>query len=351
MTNPGRILVFQTAFLGDVILTTPMLQLLKERFPASTIDVVTTPAAAPFLVNHPAVSSVIPYDKRRSQKGLRGILAMAIVLRERRYDLAVVPHRSFRTAVIMTLSRIPRTITFDTSAGSRLYHERVVYDKTKHETERDIALLAPLGITSPGNVLPTLHPSEADIRSVSTFLFEREILEQHPMVAIAPGSVWNTKRWPAERFAALALALAEDGFEVMVIGGNDDVAAGTTIRESAKHKKVHDVTGKLSLMQSAELLRRCRALVTNDSAPLHMGVAMRTPVVAVFGATVPAFGFGPIGPYDRVVEIQGLSCRPCAIHGGKECPIRTFVCMKNIDAGMVHAAVKEAMTAAGRAQR
>jgi len=349
MTGPKRILVFQTAFLGDVILTTPMLQLLKERYPAAEIDVVTTPAAAPFLLNHPSVSTVIPYDKRGSQKGLRGIAAMAILLKKRQYDLAVVPHRSFRTAAIMALSGIPRRITFTTSSGTLFYHDLVPYDKVQHEVERNIALLAPLGIIQQQKVLPELHPSDADVRSVSTLLFEREILDQHAMIAVAPGSVWYTKRWPSERFAALAGKLAAEGFQVMIVGGKEDAAAAAEIRQRTNHKNVHDMTGTLTLMQSAELLRRCAALVTNDSAPLHMGVAMRTPVVAVFGATVPAFGFAPYGPYDRVVEVYGLSCRPCAIHGGKECPIGTFVCMKKIDAETVYMAVKEVLTAAGTA--
>ncbi|NUN69103.1 MAG: lipopolysaccharide heptosyltransferase II [Bacteroidetes bacterium] len=351
MSTPDRILVFQTAFLGDVILTTPMLQLLRERFPSAVIDVVTTPAAAPFLVDHPAVTSVIPFDKRKSQKGLRGILALAIMLRQRQYQVAVVPHRSFRTALIMALSRIPRRITFNTSSGTMFYHDLVPYERTHHESARNISLLSPLGISADGAVLPSLHPSASDVRTVATQLFQREILEDHAMIAIAPGSVWNTKRWPADRFAGLARRLAEAGFQVMIIGGKDDAAAGAEIRTAGDHKNIHDMTGRLTLMQSAELIRRSRLLVTNDSAPLHIGVAMRTPVVALFGATVPAFGFGPYGPYDRVVETNGLSCRPCAIHGGKKCPIGTFDCMLKIEAGVVFTAVTEVLAAAEAGRR
>ena len=88
--------------------------------------------------------------------------------------------------------------------------------------------------------------------------------------------------------------------------------------------------GKLSLLESADLIGRCAVLVTNDSAPLHLGMAMRTPVIALFGPTVPRFGFGPRGKHDEVVEQHGLACRPCSIHGGKSCPIGTFDCMRRI---------------------
>ncbi len=338
MNQRKNILVFQTAFLGDVILTLPMIQTLRETYPAATIDVVTTPKASEFVRNHPAVSSVIPFDKRQRQKGLRGILALAIVLRKRGYDTALVPHRSFRTAAVIGLSGIPETITFSTSAGKMFYRTTVPYNRDQHEVERNLALLAPLGITVPAKVLPKLYPSEDDRRFITKLLFDREIVRHERMIAVAPGSVWNTKRWLPERFAELALMLANKGYEVLIIGGNEDRPWGTLITETARHKHVHNVTGDLTLMQSAELIGRCSAIVTNDSAPLHIGVAMGTPVAAIFGATVPAFGFGPYGPHDTVIETAGLQCRPCAIHGGPVCPISTFDCMKNIDAARVYAA-------------
>jgi heptosyltransferase-2 len=336
VNEPNRILVFQTAFLGDVILTLPMIQVLHARYPLAKIDVVTTPAAAAFLANHPAIAEIIAFDKRRTQKGLRGIFALSIFLSRRKYDLAVVPHRSLRTTLIMAFSGIPQRIGFSNAAGAMLYHLRGKYDTSKHEVERNLSLLTPLGISLDHKELPSLFPSQQDIQYVNKFLFEREVLDESNLIAIAPGSVWNTKRWLPERFAELSAKLANDGYQVMVIGGDDDEAIGQMICAAAGHKMVYNCTGKLSLLQSAELLRRCRALVTNDSAPLHMGVAVRTPVVAIFGATVPEFGFAPYGERDSVVEINGLSCRPCAIHGGKSCPIGTFECMKKIDTAMVY---------------
>lgn len=335
MNQPKKILVFQTAFLGDVVLTLPMIQRLQRAYPTAEIDVVTTPAAADLLRNHPAISTIIHYDKRKAQSGLRGIIAMAIFLQRRSYDLAIAPHRSLRTALILALAGIPERIGFSTASGKFLYHRLVRYVKEHHEIERDIDLLSAIGISPDRKELPSLFPSDADEEFISKFLFEHEVADQQRMIAIAPGSVWATKRWPAERFAHLAVMLADAGYEILIIGGKEDRDLAQSVVATAKHKHIYDTSGQLTLLQSAELIGRCRVLVTNDSAPLHMGVAMGTPVAAIFGATVPAFGFGPYGEKDIVIETNGLTCRPCAIHGGKSCPIKTFDCMKRIEAEAV----------------
>lgn len=344
MNDPKRILVFQTAFLGDVILTLPMIQLLHRQYPAAEIDVVTTPKAAELLMNHPAVSTIIKFDKRNAQKGMKGIAAMAVFLNQRNYDLAVAPHRSLRTSAILALSGIKERIGFSNAAGRFLYKHVVRYSKTLHEIDRNISMLIPLGIKNTDRELPTLHPSTGDEEYIGKFLFERELLNQERMIAVAPGSVWNTKRWPVERFAQLSVMLAEAGYEILIIGGKEDAELGSAIVETAKHKHIYNATGKLTLLQSAELIGRCKALITNDSAPLHMAVAMRTPVAAIFGATVPSFGFGPYGDHDIVIETKDLDCRPCAIHGGNTCPIGTFVCMKNIEAERVYRSVERLLT-------
>lgn len=340
MMNPKRILVFQTAFLGDVVLTLPTIQIVKQHFPEAEIDVVTTPVASSLLNNHPAITHVIQYDKRKTQRGLNGIISLARKLRLLQYDVAVVPHRSFRTAMVIAFSGIPERIGFSNTSGKIFYNHIVEYVPSRHEIERNFALLSPFDIQVRHKELPSLYPSLNDANTVNKFLFEREILHQDNMIAIAPGSVWNTKRWLIERYAQLALLLANDGNEVLIIGGKEDAELGKAIVEATKHKQIHNATGRLTLLQSAELIGRCRVLVSNDSAPLHIGVAMRTPVVAIFGATVPEFGFGPYGANDVVVETKGLSCRPCAIHGGKKCPIGTFECMKKIEAEMVFEKVK-----------
>jgi heptosyltransferase II len=339
-----KIVIFQTAFLGDVILTLPVAQALRRAYPHASIDLVTTPQAAVLAQNHPAIDTVITYDKKKSQKGLRGIVEMIKTLRRRSYDIAVVPHRSLRSALIIRLSGIPMRIGFTSSSGRFFLTHRIPYVASRHEVERNLSLLSALNIVAAEKEIPVVYPNANDAKVVEKFLFEQEILAPERCIALAPGSVWNTKRWLPERFTGLAHALANDGWTVFLMGGREDAELCTSIATEAGHKNIFLTAGKFSLLESAELLRRCKVLVSNDSAPLHLSVAVGTPVVAIFGATVPEFGFAPYGDNHAIVEIKGLACRPCGIHGGHECPIGTFDCMKRIDVNEVLAAIHKVVT-------
>ena len=199
-----------------------------------------------------------------------------------------------------------------------------------HEIERNLALLRPLRIGVTGRELPTLHPTAEDEARVDRWLDTNLPRTGEALFGIAPGTIWNTKRWPKERFADVAKLLIDDGHRVVVIGGPEDSSLAREIVTLVGDESIASSAGALTLLESAALIKRCTQLITNDSAPMHMAVAMRTPVLALFGATVPAFGFAPYGRDDVVVETTGLSCRPCSIHGGERCPIGTFECMLNI---------------------
>ena len=339
MRAQRSILVVQTAFVGDVVLVLPLLQLLHETFPGSMLTAVTIPAAEGLLANHPAVGRVIVYDKRGADRGLRGLMRMVSQVRSAGIDVALIPHRSIRSALLCRLAGIPVRIGFDTSAGRFLLTERVQYVATDHEIERNLALAGPLGVRSPTIRLPRLYPSEADRLAVDAFMrrsFGRDaVLHMPPCVAVAPGSVWNTKRWPESKFNSLIRLLLDAGLHVVLVGGGADRDLCSRLREAAGHPHLADASGRFSLLESALVIGRCAALVSNDSAPVHLAVAMNIPVVAIFGPTVPSFGFAPRGPGSRVVETEGLWCRPCSIHGGRRCPTGTFDCMNLISAGRV----------------
>jgi heptosyltransferase-2 len=343
---PERVLVFHTAFIGDIVLMFPMLQVLRREKPGCTISVVSVPAVADLVRKHPAVDQVIEYDKRGVHCGLRGMRALALHLRRQHFTLALVPHRSLRSAVTVRMARIPRRIGFTTSAGARLFTDRVPYRPTDHEIDRDLSLLQPVLGAIPDRLLPVVHIPDGDSRVADELLgtADREFkgFSRRPLVALAPGSVWLTKRWPAEAFSALARSLVRDGCSVVLVGGERDVELCNRVADgSAEANGVFNAAGKTSLAGSAALLRRCRVLVSNDSAPGHIAMGVGTPVLALFGPTVSAFGFAPVGPRDRVLEVAGLSCRPCNIHGGNECPIGSFECMRGITATQVMAAVRE----------
>jgi heptosyltransferase-2 len=346
MRTIDRILIVQTAFLGDVVLTLPLVQVVRQFFAFSQIDLVVVPRAADLVRTHPDIHQVIEYDKRRADRGLSGFLKVVRRIRSQKYALALVPHRSLRSALLVALAGIPLRIGFDRSAGRWLFSKTVRYRQDLHEIERNISLLEAIGIHHHARELPKLFPADHDIQRVDKLLFDLELLNPQQLVAIAPGTIWNTKRWLKERYAELAARLADERYEVMLIGGEEDEALCREIKELSGSSRVYSTAGALSTLQSAELLRRCKLLITNDSAPLHFAVAVGTPVVAIFGATVPEFGFAPYGKHDTVVETLGLPCRPCSIHGGRECPIKTFECMNAITVEKVYRRVEEVLARA-----
>ena len=338
-----RILVVQTAYPGDVILTLPLVQSLDRHLRDVSIDVVVVPRAAGLLAGHPAIDTVISYDKRGSDSGIGGLRRLAKNLHKNNYQLALVPHRSLRSAALVWLTGVPRRIGFNTSSGKWLLSETVSYETSLHEVFRNTKLLEPLGIPLGELELPCLYPSDEDRSVVDRFLTSLGSHTAERFVTIAPGTVWNTKRWLPERYIELAKKIVEDGYPVILAGGDDDRHLCETMAKDAGSQGIFSSAGELSWLQFANLLQRSALLISNDSAPMHVAVAMRTPVVAIFGATIPEFGFAPNGLHDVVVEMKGLSCRPCSKHGGSVCPISTFACMKGITVGDVYTLVRECL--------
>jgi heptosyltransferase-2 len=277
-------LVIQTAFLGDVILTTPLLSALAEEF--GPVDVVTTPGAAALLESHPAVRQVIVHDKHRSERGIRGVFRLARRLRAEGYERAYLPHRSWRSGLAAQLAGIPERIGFRNAPAHWTYTRTVARDPNLHEVPRLLAL-ADAEDRFPVSLGITL----ADDAAAAAWL-DLAGVPRH-FVAIAPGSIWATKRWGV------------------------------------------NAAGSLPLRVSAALLARAAALVSNDSAPMHMAQAVGTPTAALFGPTVPAFGFAPRGPRDVIVEMGALNCRPCSAHGPKVCPLGHHHCMTQLEVNRV----------------
>jgi heptosyltransferase-2 len=320
--------VVQTSFLGDTILTTALLAQLARRGP---VDVVTTPAAASVLTGHPAVRNVIVYDKRGAHAGLFGLTTLASRLRAAAYDAAYLAQGSLRSAALAFMARIPERIGFATSAGSWLYTTRVAYRDDLHHAARLVLLSRPNGREPTiDETRPSLAPGAAERELVDELLRRDGVEPGERLIALAPGSVWATKRWPYYR--ELAQELAGTG-RIVVVGSKDDAPLALEIRTAVPNAV--DATGVLPLLGSAELIGRCAVIVTNDSSPLHLASAMGTPTVAIFGPTVPDFGFGPLAPSSVVVGHETLPCRPCHRHGPRRCPLGHFRCMRELTAEVV----------------
>lgn len=321
----GPTLLVDTSFLGDVVCAEPMIGAVVERY-GRPVDFLTSPGPAALLEGHPHLRETLVFEKRGSDRGISGLLRAARRLRERHYARAICSHRSWRSALLLRLARIPIRIGFDNAAGSRLFTDRVAYREELHEIERNLALV---GIE--GWRRPRLYPSP-DARAKAA-----ELAPPGRFIALAPGSIWATKRWTEAGFREVARTLVREGTPTVLLGGPED---GELCERIANASGAVSLAGKTDLLGSLAVLERAAAVVTNDSAPLHLGVAADIPVVALFCSTSPSFGFAPRGENDIVVEVGGLDCRPCGIHGHNRCPERHFRCAEEIAAEHVLEAVR-----------
>jgi heptosyltransferase-2 len=344
-----------------MILTTPLLARLAREGP---VHVVATPVNAGVLANHPAVASVLVFDKRGADAGWGGVRRVARALQATGATRAFMAQGSLRTAALAWLAGIPERVGFATSGGRALYTRRVPYAKDQHHAVRLWQLASRVAGELPAAPLrPSLFPGVAEQEAVDALLRSAGINDSDPLIggikgsesligikgsesliALAPGSVWATKRWPS--YDALAAALvtshAMAGARIAVLGAAGDAPLATAIGAAvaaAGGAPIIDATGRLTLLGSAALLSRCRVLVTNDSAPLHLASAMNTPTVALFGPTVPALGFGPLAERYAVLGQETLPCRPCHAHGPQQCPLGHWKCMRELSVAEVQRAL------------
>ncbi|MGH7651264.1 MAG: lipopolysaccharide heptosyltransferase II [Gemmatimonadaceae bacterium] len=319
-------LVIQTSFLGDVILTTPLIAELAKRGP---VDVLTTPQGAAVLANNPNIRSVIHYDKRGTYGSTLNLWQTIRDLRARRpYEIAYLAQGSFRSGLIAMMTGARERIGFVSSTGRVLYTKQLPYKPERHHAERlwSLSMSACADPPTPDQIRPRLYPSDEERHAVDRLLREHGGTDE-PFVAIAPGSAWGTKRWPY--YVELAKTLGEQ-FRIVVVGSRADTSFAKAIGDALPSECVIDATGVLSLLGSAELIGRAQAIVTNDSAPQHLASAMGTPTLTIFGPTVPEFGFGPLASRRATAGNEELACRPCDRHGPQRCPLGHWRCMRDL---------------------
>lgn len=330
-----RVLVVQTAFLGDVVLTTPLLRELRRAQPRARVTVVATPAGVEALRGLPWVDEHVAYDKRGADRGVAGFLRLARSLRRVRFHVGIAAQRSARTGLLLSLARVPERVGFQGAPGRWAYTRRVPWLRGEHAVRRYLELSRAVGgDPARADPRPELAVSEASRENVARLLQSRGVSAGEPILVVAPGSVWGTKRWTAEGFAELVRAVRSRGLRAVLVGSSGERSLCATILESAGGHGV-SVAGETSVADLAALVARARAVVANDSGPAHVASAVGTPVVTIFGPTVPAFGFVPWGDSTRVVEHPNLSCRPCSTHGPRTCPLGHHRCMREIPAARV----------------
>ena len=330
----AHVLMIRLSSLGDILLTTPVLRLLREHCPGAQIDFLTKATYKDLLCANPCVDRVLLFDPRQ---GLRQTLH---TLRQTRYDVVVDLHRTLRSRLLSHGVRAQCKLTYAKRTVRRTLLAHLGWNTLRAMTpvpELYAAPLRHLGMTAP---LPPLemHLTSASREAMRTYV--RQALPhsvERPLLALAPGARWPTKRWPVERFAAVTQELAQaQRAAVVVLGGVEDVSLARELCQRLR-VPVLDSTGKLSLMHTAALLQQCRLLLSNDSGLMHMATALRVPVVAIFGPTVQEFGFYPFKACAQVISAT-LPCRPCSTKGSARCPRGHHQCMQQVTVAQVGAA-------------
>ena len=320
-----KFLIIQTAFIGDVVLATPLVEKLRRFFPDAQIDFVLRKGNEKLLSGHPHIRRVLVWDKKKGK--YRGMLDLMRQMRPEQYDWVINCQRFAASGLLTFFSGAKKTVGFDKNPFAFSYSRYVPHrfgtdDQPIHEVERNLKLIEHL--TDNSFERPRLYPSESDFEKM------KHLVDGKKYVCIAPTSVWFTKQFPAHKWVELAQRMPI-GCGVFLLGGKDDVEACETIRSAAKQPNVRNVAGQLSFLESAALMRGAAINYANDSAPVHIASAMNAPVTAVFCSTIPAFGFTPLSDCKFVVETpEHLGCRPCGLHGHKHCPKGHFACAESI---------------------
>lgn len=315
-------LIIQTAFIGDVILATGLIEKLHQHYPEASIDFLLRKGNEGLLSGHPLLRNVLIWDKKESK--VANLIKMIKQVRRNRYDCVVNIHRFASSGLITAFSGSKLKIGFDKNPLSFSFTKKIKHQIGQvHEVERNHQLIAE--VTDAHYAKPRLYPGEKDHEKVKPF-------QVGPYLCIAPTSVWFTKQFPAEKWIDFLKSVGTRVARIYLLGAPSDQATCESIKLAVKSEHVVNLAGQLSFLESAALIRGARMCFVNDSAPMHLASAMNAPVAAIFCSTVPSFGFGPLSGQSIIIETkENLDCRPCGLHGFKACPKGHFRCAYSID--------------------
>jgi len=318
-----RILFIQTSFIGDAILTLPALQKLKEINPNCLIDVLCIPESREIFKCGPYVDDVIVFDKKGIHKSLFSTLRFAYELKRENYKRLYSAHRSFRTSLIVLFLGVRDSYGFNTSSLKHVYKNLIKYSLSNHEIQRNFDLIGFKFKNENWRIVPEIVSDNSIKNKVSSYLRDNKINNDY--IAIAPGSIWETKKYPNKYFEEIINYLIERKNQIILIGGPKDKELCSSLAMQ-NLSSVFDTSGIFSIVESVELLQHAKLLISNDSAPTHMGMAADIKVLTIYCSTVSDFGFYPYNSKSRFVSFDDLDCKPCGIHGHKKCPVKTFAC-------------------------
>ena len=316
-----QFLIIQTAFLGDVILCTPVVSELKRIYPDALIDIVVRKGNESLLQNNPKLNEVFIWNKKQGK--YKSLVSIMRQIRKKKYD-EVINLQRFTSAGLMCLrAKADSKIGFNKNAFGFIYSKKLQHNigDGRHEVERNLSTIAHHGARK--LIRPELFPSKEDYSSVERW-------KESNYFCLAPASVWETKKLPFKKWIELIELLKSKG-NIYLLGGPDDLDLCTKIKKRFTGN-ITILAGQLTLLQSAALMKDAEMNFVNDSGPLHLASAMNAPTRAFFCSTIKDFGFGPLAENSKVVEINyDLDCRPCGLHGYHSCPKGHFKCGNDID--------------------
>lgn len=325
-----KILILQTAFIGDVILATSLIELVKKKFPQAQIDFLLRKGNESLLKGHPQISNIIIWNKKKGK--YLNLIKLAVSARKEKYDYVLNIQRFASSGIFMALCGGKVKIGFKQNPLSIFFTHKIDHkipypynDFFLHEVQRNSLLLAPMTneekIIDAMEIPPRLYPSNKDFKKIET-------LKEDNYIVLAPSSVWFTKQWAKEKWIELKEKLISN-YHLYFIGGPDDKDYIQSIIGASPN--CTNLCGELNLLQSAALMKKAKRVIVNDSAPLHLASSVNAPTTAIFCSTVPDFGYTPLATNHKVIQLSPrLECMPCGLHGKKDCPLGHFKCAYDI---------------------
>lgn len=343
------ILVIQTAFLGDLLLSVPLLKRIKSKYPQKKILLLCRNQYGSFFKNLDLCDDYFEVSVNKNE-----IKSFYEKFKDFNFDIIISPHKSFRTNFLVAKLRAKIKIGFKNFYNFLFLHQRIRFNHNWPDAIRQISLLKNLDsdlnielVKIANQKSPfTKIPNWADMRisynyNVSKTVINKFKIPEKPYVVISPGSVWPTKRWTTDGYSLVADNYIQKNYNIVIVGSPDEVDVCENLYEKIRSKSnVLNLAGKTTIAELASIIGNAKILITNDNGSMHMASLMGTPCVAIFGPTTLELGYQPWSIHALTCELD-LKCRPCGKHGSKKCPLGTHDCMLKLDATKVIATAEE----------
>jgi ADP-heptose:LPS heptosyltransferase len=320
LVTHNNILIIQTAFIGDAILASSVVEKMHEFFPQAKISILVRKGNESLYQEHPFLNQTLVWNKQDGK--YKSLFQLLKIIRKQKFDTVINLHRFASSGFLTAFSKARYTSGYDKNPFSFLFDNKSKHKigDGRHEIERYNDLIE--SITDSTIVKPKLYPSFKQFSKI-------EPLVAQPFVCMAPSSVWFTKQLPKDKWIELCDSIQKETI-IYLLGGPSDKELCEDIKNKSTHSKIKILAGELSLLESCELMKHAKMNYVNDSGPLHLASAGNSPTTAFFCSTVPSYGFYPLSYNSTVIEVSDLDCKPCGLHGYKTCPKNNFRCGNNI---------------------